>query len=71
MGLTWNAVQAAYVSDSQEHLARAQALDLNCPLDVFEQLFADHHEEPEFAELLTFGDWTGLNGRKRAYPSSR
>jgi len=60
MALTWNAVQAVYAPDPQDHLARAQALGLNCPLDVFEQLFTDHHDEPEFGKFLAFVDWSGV-----------
>jgi len=60
MPLTWTAVQEVYAPEPQEHLARAQALGLSCPLDVFEQLFTDHHGEPEFARIVAFVDWSGV-----------
>ena len=60
MALTWDTLQEFYAPDPQEHLARAQALGLNCPLDVFEQLFTDHHDDPEFAKIVAFVDWSGV-----------
>ena len=60
MPLTWNAVQEVYAPEPQEHMMRAQALGLSCPLDVFEQLFTDHHDEPEFAKIVAFVDWSGV-----------
>ena len=60
MPLTWNAVQEVYAPEPQEHLMRAQALGLSCPLDVFEQLFTDHHDEPEFAKIVAFVDCSGV-----------
>jgi hypothetical protein len=55
--LTWRAIQQGYSPDLTEHLAAAQARGLECPLDVFEQLFHDHHEDLELAEALRFVDW--------------
>ena len=60
MTLTWNALQKVYSPEPTEYLARAQALGLNCPLDVLEQLFTDHHDEPEFAKIIAFVDWGGV-----------
>jgi len=54
--LTWNAVQQVYAADLTEHFAAAQALGLECPLDIFEQLFHDHHDDPELARVLRFVD---------------
>lgn len=39
MTIRWSTVQGAYSAGLQDHWTRAQALGLNCPLDVFEQLF--------------------------------
>jgi hypothetical protein len=41
MPITWLNIEKQFASDIAEHLARAQALGLDCPLDVFEQLFHD------------------------------
>jgi hypothetical protein len=37
--LTWSATQRVYATDVTEHFVGAQALGLECPLDVFEQLW--------------------------------
>jgi hypothetical protein len=55
--LTWNAIQQVYSADLTEHVASAQIRGLECPLDVFEQLFHDHHDDSELAEVLRFVDW--------------
>ena len=57
MALTWNAVQKTYSRDAAEYFARAQALGLQCPLDVFEQLFVDHHYDAAFGALVGRIDW--------------
>ncbi|MDP9087402.1 MAG: hypothetical protein M3O26_01480 [Pseudomonadota bacterium] len=58
MSLTWNAVQKAYSLDATEYFARAQALGLQCPLDVFEQLFVNHHDDAAFSTMLGRIDWS-------------
>jgi hypothetical protein len=56
--LTWSAIQSVYSADPAEHFSRAQALGLNCPLDVFKDLFHDHHGREDFADIhLRFVDW--------------
>lgn len=49
-----------YVDDAAERLTRARALGLDCPEDVFEQLFHDHHGDDRLAELLRFVDWKAV-----------
>ncbi len=56
--LTWSAIQQAYAADLPEHFASAQALGLECPLEVFEQLFHDHHDDAELGRVLRFVDWS-------------
>jgi hypothetical protein len=58
MRLTWAAIQQAYAPELAEHLARAETLGLNCPPDVFEQLFRDQHDNADLAILLRFVDWS-------------
>jgi hypothetical protein len=60
MPLTWNAVQEVYSPDPVEFLAEAEGLGLQWPVDVFEQLFIDHHNDEEFAELVAFIDWSTM-----------
>jgi hypothetical protein len=57
MRLTWTTVQESYASDLSEHLARAQALGLSCPADIFEQLFQEQHDNADLATILRFVDW--------------
>jgi len=58
--LSWHAIQQVYAVDLAEHLTRAQTLGLDCPLDVFEQLFHEHHDDPELADVLRFVDWSAV-----------
>jgi hypothetical protein len=60
VALTWNAVQKLYSADPVEYLALAEGLGLQWPLDVFEQLFIDHHDDAEFADVVRFVDWSTI-----------
>jgi hypothetical protein len=60
MRLTWTTVQESYAPDLSEQLARADALGLNCPPDVFEQLFHEQHDKVDLATVLRFVDWTAV-----------
>jgi hypothetical protein len=66
MTIRWSAVQGVYSADVQEHWARSQSLGLNCPLDVFEQLFFDHHGNDDFASIMRFVDWAAVVWEERA-----
>jgi len=57
MRITWTAIQETYSPDVSAHLARAQALGLNCPHDVFEQLFHDQHDNDSLASIVRLVDW--------------
>lgn len=56
--LPWSTIQQVYAADLTEHFAAAQAFGLECPLDVFEQLFHDHHDDAELVDVLRFVDWS-------------
>lgn len=58
IALTGNAVRKTYSPDAAEFFARAQAQGLQCPLDVFEQLFVDHHDDAAFDTLVERIDWS-------------
>ena len=58
--LSWGAIAETYSTDLAEHLARAQAVGLDCPMDVFEQLFHDQHDKQELASILSFVDWSAV-----------
>jgi hypothetical protein len=57
MTIRWSDVQGVYSAQLQEHWLRSQTFGLECPLDVFEQLFFDHQGDEEFAGILRFVDW--------------
>jgi hypothetical protein len=67
MSLTWNALQKIYSPDPVEYLALAQGFGLQWPLDVFEQLFIDHHDDAEFAELVKFIDWGAIEWSEKRF----
>lgn len=56
MTIRWTAIQNQYAPLAADHLSRAQALGLTCPLDVVEQLFHDHHCDEDFADVVRFID---------------
>jgi hypothetical protein len=57
VSLTWGAIQKVYAADVAEHAAAARALGLDCPAEVLESLFHEHHDDPEIAAVLRFVDW--------------
>jgi hypothetical protein len=60
MALIWTTLQKTYSQDPVEYLALAQGLGLQLPLDVFEQLFIDHHNDAEFASVVALIDWSTI-----------
>ena len=66
MSLYWSTIQGAYDADPAAHAGRAAALGLDCPPDVFEQLFHDHHDDVEMTALLRFVDWAEVSWEEGA-----
>ena len=66
MTMRWSVVQGEHSANVHEHWTRSQALGLDCPLDVFEQLFLDHHGDDDFASGMRFVDWASLEWEERA-----
>jgi hypothetical protein len=60
MILRWHAVQNLYSPEPLEWLARVQELGLEWPLDVFEPIFIDHHDDDDFAATVQFIDWNTI-----------
>jgi hypothetical protein len=60
MTISWAAVQSIQAAGAAEHFVRAQALGLECPLDVFEQLFHDHTGNEGFASAVRSIDWANV-----------
>ena len=65
MTIRWSDVQGVYSADLQDHLTRSQALDLDCPLDFFEQLFLDHLTDDDFAGVVRFIEWADVRWEER------
>jgi hypothetical protein len=60
MTITWASIQNQFADSAADHLSRAQPLGLECPLDVFEQLFHEHHGDEDFASIVRFIDWANV-----------
>jgi len=54
--LSWTAIQNTPAADPAAHPVHSQKLDLNCPEDVFEQLFPDHSDDGRSSFHTTVGD---------------
>ena len=50
--LSWATLGDLYAQELAEHWRRAEALGLDCPEDVFEQLFHEYHDDSRLAELM-------------------
>lgn len=58
MTVPWTAIQSLHQPRLDDHWARCRAeLGLECPLDVFEELFFEHHADPDFGALYRAVDW--------------
>jgi hypothetical protein len=65
MTIRWSVVQEFFVSEAAEHWKWAQSFGLDCPWDVFEQLFHDHHGNEVFASVVRFVDWKNVTWEER------
>jgi hypothetical protein len=64
--ITWASIQNQYAADAPDHFAGAQALGLECPMDVFEQLFHEHHGDEDFAAVVRFINWANVDWEEAA-----
>jgi hypothetical protein len=55
--LTWPIIQQLHAADLATYWQRVSDAGLECPLDVFEQLFFDHHDDADFAAVVRLIDW--------------
>jgi hypothetical protein len=60
MTITWASIQNQYTANAADHFERAQALGLDCPADVFEQLFHEHHGDEAVADVVRLIDWVNV-----------
>lgn len=57
MAMNWSAIETEFDADADRHWRASSASGLDCPFDVFEQLFHDHHSDAVFAADLKAVDW--------------
>jgi len=61
MPISWSAIQALHEPDLDRHWVRCrEELDLDCPVEVFEELFFEHHGDAEFGTLYRAVDWSAV-----------
>ena len=61
MPISWSAIQALHEPDLERHWVRCRdELGLDCPLEVFEELFFEHHGDAEFGALYRAVDWSAV-----------
>jgi hypothetical protein len=59
MPISWTAIQALHQPDLDRHWIRCRdEFGLDCPRDVFEELFFEHHGDAEFGSLYRAVDWS-------------
>jgi hypothetical protein len=54
---TWSRVQRLYDADAAAHWRRCQTEGLECPAEVFAQLFHEDANNPDFAAIVRAVDW--------------
>jgi hypothetical protein len=60
----WAAIQTLYDGDCFRHRAFVTAAGLDVPLEVFAQLFHDHHGDTVFEPLVRTVDWARIEWRE-------
>jgi hypothetical protein len=60
MTVSWSAIQSIQALDAAEHFARSRSLGLECPPDVFEQLFHENPAHDDFASAVGSVDWANV-----------
>lgn len=58
MSLQWQKIQGLYDEDATQHWERAQAIGVDCPFDVFEQLFWEQHGNVNCDDLYRSINWS-------------
>jgi hypothetical protein len=60
---TWGRIQRLYDADAAVHWQRCAAEGLECPLEVFTQLFHEDANNSDFAAIVRAVDWGRLSWR--------
>ena len=55
--LSWGRIQSLVDPDAPTHWDRCHAQGFAYPVDVFDQLFHDHHHDLDFGHMVRLGDW--------------
>jgi hypothetical protein len=54
---TWNHIQRLYDADPAIHWRRCESEGLECPQEVFAELFTENADDPDFAVIVRAIDW--------------
>ena len=69
MPISWTAIQALHEPDLDRHWVRCRdELGLDCPLEVFEELFFEHHGDAEFGRCTAPSTGRRWPGPRRNCP---
>jgi hypothetical protein len=61
MPISWSAIQALHEPELERHWVRCRdELGLDCPLEVFEELFFEHHGDEDFGTMYRAADWSAV-----------
>ena len=61
MPISWTAIQALHEPELERHWVRCRdELGLDCPLEVFEELFFEHHGDEDFGTMYRAVDWSAV-----------
>jgi hypothetical protein len=67
MSVQWQRISERYQPVAERHWEEcAREFGLDCPLEVFTQLFHEHHADADFAELYRAVDWGRVEWREEA-----
>jgi hypothetical protein len=67
MGLSWQRVVDRYQPDAERHRETcAHELGLDCPFEVFRQLFHEQRADREFGDVCRSVDWAGVGSSDKA-----
>jgi len=61
MPISWNSIQALREPDLDRHRVRCRdELGLDCPFEVFEERFFEHHGDEDFGTMYRAADWSAV-----------
>jgi len=61
MPISWSAIQALHEPDLDRQWGHCRdELGFDCPLEVFEELFFEHHGDEDFGTMYRAADWSAV-----------